>query len=1088
MGLRDIGLDHSYTGKGDKILNAFLLPSLNVSKYYDRITGFYSLESLLAISQGVESIYNVGGRMRLIIGIHSFPREFVEATVRLDYITDQINRVRDDLINKISTLENSLSKKRIATLAWMIQDGLLEVKAAAVKQSEDSLEIFHPKTLLITDESGDTVAAIGSPNESRNGLGGNFEQLVVLMSWEHQKDVEKQREFFSLLWENKDPDAIVYDVSKDTAALIMTALGPEYLNPSLKKVREGKGIISNLSKMPTNYFVSGEIPALYMHQERAVIDALSRWPVRVLFADEVGLGKTFEAAATLVYLIKHCGAERAIILTPKSVLQQWQDELHEHFGLDAWLYDSSSKSYVSPDGYTISMNGKNPIGKGSPDLILMSAQLARGTSANVDIFSNDDSILPDVLVVDEAHSARVSKDLSGKSKKTKMYKMLERINRKIPHLILATATPMQKDPEEYHAMLKLLGLPKVWEKKRLYHLSLALIAKQEIPDNSDAYSAASLINSTMKSMKPSTKYLDEKERKLLDDVLNVIQTKDQYDTGEFVINNWDVFRQLFIKLHPARLLTVRNTRRSLTNVGYKFPKRNLKEESILKSTPIQLFYEEVNQYISNECFSIEKVLYPDKKISIGFVRVNYQQRVASSLYSCHESLKRRREKAITIKNEIERLKKEDINWLKILDFQAIDDLDDDELLTSSDETFDTYTIPKNVDLDDLLRAVNIECSSLNSLIQYAEKLLQTVGDLKIKTSISLAKSCIDNDDIVLLFSRYTDTIDALLNEYNSGTDRVSYGIYTGSRSSIIQNGKEILCDKSTLRAKLFAHEIKLVFCSDAASEGLNLQAARVLINVDVPWTPARLEQRIGRIARLGQVADEVDVYNIWYPYSIEARMYHRIQRRLESSNLAIGEFPEVVANTIKMAVIDNTDTDNDGLKELMEIRNSYQTKALEELWAVQDDRVTVSDYFRKQLMNTCDSHFEYIDSSLNGRIRRYQMPDGSTVSLTSDSGMPESISLASKPWEYKDFYNPNLRLCFDVEGNPCAYSVNQKILKHERVIELAEGGILSDTALLKEYPNMLPDPTGLDLSVTVETMIKTPPRFWPPRKKESNES
>lgn len=105
----------------------------------------------------------------------------------------------------------------------------------------------------------------------------------------------------------------------------------------------------------------------------------------------------------------------------------------------------------------------------------------------------------------------------------------------------------------------------------------------------------------------------------------------------------------------------------------------------------------------------------------------------------------------------------------------------------------------------------------------------------------------------------------------------------------------------------------------------------MLINVDVPWTPSRLEQRIGRIARLGQRAKEVDVYNVWYPNSIEAKMYHRIQNRLMQANIAIGEFPEVMANAIKKSVLSGVDEDPRDIQELKDLRNSYQIKSLEAL-------------------------------------------------------------------------------------------------------------------------------------------------------------
>ena len=443
MGLKDISLENGYVGKGDKILRSFLLPSLSVSKYYDRITGFYSIESLLAISQGIESLFKNGGKMRLIIGIHSFPREMIDATLQREFFQQQIDKVRTELICGLSTLTDALEKQRLATLAWMIQDGLLEVKAASVRQVDNSTEIFHPKTIIISDDNGDTVAAIGSPNESRHGLGGNFEQLAVLMSWQSPSAVEGQIAFFESLWHNDNSDAIVLSISEDTAQIILDALGPEYINPKEKNTINQKGIISHLALMPSNFFVSGDIPALYTHQERAVIDALSRWPIRVLFADEVGLGKTFEAAATLVFLVKYCGVKRAVILTPKSVLYQWQEELNDHFGLDAWVYDSSARVYRDYHNNTVDMGQSSPLGKEAPGLVLLSAQFARGTGKTLDVFSYKDAVLPDVLIVDEAHSARVSIDISGKKNKTRMYQMLEKVCKKIPHLILATATPMQ---------------------------------------------------------------------------------------------------------------------------------------------------------------------------------------------------------------------------------------------------------------------------------------------------------------------------------------------------------------------------------------------------------------------------------------------------------------------------------------------------------------------------------------------------------------------------------------------------------------------------------------------------------------------
>ena len=1080
MKFKKLEIKRSYTGKGKRILHDFLLPVLSVAKTYDRIAGYYSLESLLAISQGISSIYDNHGKIRLVIGVQSFPYELLDISLQRRYYEDAIARIRKEISEKILSIEDSLEKERLATIAWMIEDGLMEVKAAATENG-----IFHAKTLIFTDEDGNKVAAVGSPNETRNGLGNNFEQLLVVKSWTDQEAVQDQMEFFESLWTNSVEGALVSDISNDTADMILDALGDEYRKESVSGAKRSIDIIAESAQMPANFFVSGDIPALYMHQERAVIDALSRWPVRVIFADEVGLGKTFEGAATMVFLVKYCGVKRVIILTPKAVLQQWQDELHEHFGLDIWRYESSTKEYVSPSGRVRPMRGKNPVGPSSPNLILMSAQYARGTGDNGSIFENEDTVLPDLLVLDEAHSARVSMALDGTRKKTRMYKMLEKVSRSIPHIILATATPMLKEAEEYHAMLKLLGLPKAWIKERSFKLSLRMIASETEPDISDASSMATLLRSTLVNMQPDTARLELKEQQILDEIKGLFGKADNYDLGCFVQENWRTFRDIIIKLHPARLLTVRNTRRSLTEVGYVFPKRNLIEKTVKSSMEMVLFYYRVNQYISEESFSVERALYPDKKFNVGFIRINYQQRVASSLYSCAESLRRRYTKMRALRKLLTSEGIIPTQKIRGLNFELpLDSLDDDEITLGGNENLSDYEIRPDLDMAELRRAVMLECASLSSLLRQAEELLKKSEDSKISASIELALDCLKKNETVLLFSRYTDTIDALILEYSrsGGENLYTYGVYTGQKSVIVKHGKELAVDKATIKAELFARSLRIVFCSDAASEGLNLQAARVLINVDVPWTPARLEQRIGRIARLGQIAKEVDIYNVWYPDSIEAKMYHRIQKRLDETKLAIGEFPDVIASDIKNAILENRDTEDSGLKALLEVRNSYQTRALEELWSNKEGRVTTSSSIRNQLIKLCARDFERVGESLEDRIIHFRMPDGTEEQVTAEAAMSESISLKSRPFNFKQYHVPNVYVREDPMGNISAFQYGasgEHIIRHENIFELVEGS-LTENMTGDIYPSMLADMSKLDLRYTIDSEISSRPEFWKP--------
>lgn len=1080
MSLRDFKIKSCYIAKGEWLLQHLLLPLMQESENYDRITSFYTIDSLLAISQGIQSIYDAGGKMRLIIGVHSVPQELVEATQKQEYIKDQIACIRKELKEQIYSLTDLLEKKRLATLAWMIQDGLLEVKAASVSGNG----IFHPKTIILTDHNNNRIAAVGSPNETRGGLGSNIEQLVVEKSWIDPEGVETQQSYFDSLWNNTFEGVEVQDISEDTAYVILDALGDKYKKPK-GQAKNMNNLIATSYKMPANYFVSGNIPALFMHQERAVIDALSRWPVRVLFADEVGLGKTFEVAASMAYLIKYCGVKRVVILTPKSVISQWQDELINHFKIDSWIYDSSNKKYISANNKVINIGRGNPLGKNAPSIILMSSQYARGNRSSSSVFEREGSILPELLVVDEAHSARVSSGISVKTK-TLLYSVLERITKRIPHVIFATATPMQKDADEYHALLNLLGLSSKWSKIRNYQVSLRAISSDEAPSISDASTVASLISETLLYMTPSLRRLDSNEQRAISELQEIINDGDSFDAGNYVINNWTVFRSAFIKLHPAHLLTIRNTRRSLADIGYIFPERNLIEESINDSSAIELYYDRVNQYLTDECFSIEKELYPEHKKAIGFLKLSYQQRVASSLYSCKKSLTRRLEKVKAMEQWLERA---DYLSQKLgVEFglnSILDDIDlDDYLALDLDELGEIGKI-KSEDIPALKRAVYIESSTLSGLIEEADSLLAEFGDKKIIKSISLSIEGIKSGDAVLVFSRYTDTIDALIEEFNvqNKIPSIMYGIYTGKKSCIVANGVEMPCDKSQIKNELFSGNLSLVFCSDAASEGLNLQAARILINVDVPWTPARLEQRIGRIARLGQVAKVVDIYNVWYPNSIESRMYHRIQKRLEESNLAIGEFPEVVAEKIKKAVLEDADSDSSGIDELKQIRNSSQVSALNELWSIQDSSITTSRYMRECMIRLCDIEFPRVSEKYDSRIITYQLPDGSTVDLSSYEGMPESISLNSCVWNYVDYSANNICAVKNASGVIIAFSINSgeqkgSFINHESIFKIINGERLTKDDYLIGHPQMLPDQSRLSLQYAVDIEFDGYPNLW----------
>src|SRR5438093_13388031 len=89
-------------------------------------------------------------------------------------------------------------------------------------------------------------------------------------------------------------------------------------------------------------------------------------------------------------------------------------------------------------------------------------------------------------------------------------------------------------------------------------------------------------------------------------------------------------------------------------------------------------------------------------------------------------------------------------------------------------------------------------------------------------------------------------------------------------------------------------EIRLIIGTDSASEGLNLQRLGSLVNLDLPWNPTRLEQRKGRIQRIGQPRPEVLIYNMRYRGSVEDRVHQLLSDRLRTIRDLFGQLPDTL--------------------------------------------------------------------------------------------------------------------------------------------------------------------------------------------------
>lgn len=167
---------------------------------------------------------------------------------------------------------------------------------------------------------------------------------------------------------------------------------------------------------------------------------------------------------------------------------------------------------------------------------------------------------------------------------------------------------------------------------------------------------------------------------------------------------------------------------------------------------------------------------------------------------------------------------------------------------------------------------------------------------------------------VIIFSQYYDTAKWGADELATRYPDEAIGLYAGAgRSRLYQRGDSVTCERETLKKMVAEHEIRIMVATDAACEGLNLQTLGTLINIDLPWNPTRLEQRIGRIKRFGQKRETVDMLNLVNEQTVDEKIYERLSERMRNRYDLFGSVPD----TIKDEWIEDIETLGEKMDEFI---------------------------------------------------------------------------------------------------------------------------------------------------------------------------
>ena len=147
----------------------------------------------------------------------------------------------------------------------------------------------------------------------------------------------------------------------------------------------------------------------------------------------------------------------------------------------------------------------------------------------------------------------------------------------------------------------------------------------------------------------------------------------------------------------------------------------------------------------------------------------------------------------------------------------------------------------------------------------------------------------------MVFTQYTDTMDFLRRELLKDTD-FRLMCFSGRGGEVPEAGGYWRgIDRDEAKRRFRAGEADILLCTDAAAEGLNFQFCGALVNYDMPWNPMRVEQRIGRIDRLGQEYQVIRIVNLHYEGTVETDVYRALRHRIGLFQSVVGRLQPILA-------------------------------------------------------------------------------------------------------------------------------------------------------------------------------------------------
>lgn len=894
-----------HSSRRQRLDQSVLAQRLDGAVSYDRIAGYFR-SSLFEVAG--EAIAQVQGPVRILCNSDLDPQDLITAAAAQAALRRSWCAGKPELA-PVAALP------RYRALYDALTQGRMEVRVLP----DSAFGLIHGKAGIVRRADGSSSAFLGSVNESASAWRVNYE----------------------LLWEDDDPDTIAwvqeeFDALWNDPRAVDLACCP-FIVQDVERILSRRVIepaelpaIDNLTSAAAAVAVETPVyrreQGLWPHQKYFARLALERHRLggaRLVLADQVGLGKTIQLAmAALLMALDDPEGGPILVLAPKPLLQQWQDELMELLALPSARWTGSAWVDENDVEYPARSLGKCPrrIGLVSQGLVV------RGLPDTLSLLLNRRYTC---VIVDEAHRARRRKvpkvdaspdEIDERAEPNKLMAFLRELGQRTKSMLLATATPVQLHPVEAWDLLHTLShgndgvlggrtCTSPW-----YQASQCLaIATGDvaIPDD-DLRDGWDYLRDPLPSRFEDPAF--DRVRRGLDAMDTQWQFKpEMLDELSPAIQRVQLQNILLPhygeNFNPLLRCIVRRTRAYLEATinpatgEYFLPKVTVKlfgeddDGALVLGSYLRDAYEEAENFSH---------LLQQRVRGAGFFKTLLLRRLGSSMEAGRRTI------------------------AKLLgeDPDVADDEEDDveeELISiagpnaSSASDFKNFTPAELVSLE---RCLNLLREGGNN----DPKLDAVVGYL-LATQPGIDRRWLDLGCI--LFSQYYDTVRWIGDELAKREEfrDLDIGLYAGSnRSGLWRNGRFERCDRNDLKTRVRSGELKLLLGTDAASEGLNLQRLGTLINIDLPWNPTRLEQRKGRIQRIGQARNEIWIANLRYRDSVEDRVHQVLADRLEAIHGLFGQIPDTLEDVWVQVALHDEQAAHQLIDRTTATRNPFDIK------------------------------------------------------------------------------------------------------------------------------------------------------------------